>query len=47
MSDIPHNAVTQVGPSMAPKLEATQGENKGETFTVKLTTRLGRERDTM
>ena len=45
MSDIPHNAVTQVGPSMAPKLEATQGENKGETFKVKLTTRLGRERD--
>jgi TolB protein len=30
---------------MAPKLEITQGENMGETFKVKLTTRIGRERD--
>jgi TolB protein len=30
---------------MAPKLEVTRGENVGETFKVKLTTRIGRERD--
>ncbi|MBI1877379.1 MAG: FHA domain-containing protein, partial [Chloroflexi bacterium] len=38
-------AATQAGPSMAPKLEITQGENVGETYKVKLTTRIGRERD--
>jgi pSer/pThr/pTyr-binding forkhead associated (FHA) protein len=38
-------AVTRVGASMAPRLEITQGENKGESFPVKMTTRIGRERD--
>ncbi len=40
-----HGSATQVGPSMAPKLEVVRGENVGETYKVKLTTRLGRERD--
>jgi Tol biopolymer transport system component len=30
---------------MAPKLEVTRGENAGEVYKVKLTTRIGRERD--
>jgi TolB protein len=30
---------------MAPRLEVTRGENTGETYKVKLTTRIGRERD--
>jgi len=45
MDEKQHGAATQVGPSMAPKLEVTQGENAGETFKVKFTTRIGRERD--
>ena len=45
MDEKQHGAATQVGPSMAPKLEVTQGENAGETLKVKLTTRIGRERD--
>lgn len=45
MDDRQAGAITQVGPSMAPKLEVTQGENAGETFKVKLNTRIGRERD--
>lgn len=40
-----HGSVTQIGPSLAPTLEVTRGENIGETYKVKLTTRLGRERD--
>lgn len=30
---------------MAPKLEVVRGENAGESFKVKMTTRIGRERD--
>lgn len=45
MVDNIHGSVTQIGPSVAPKLEATQGPNAGETYRVKLTTRIGRERD--
>jgi hypothetical protein len=45
MSDQKHRDVTQVGPSVAPKLEVARGENTGEVFKVKLTTRIGRERD--
>lgn len=45
MEEREHGAATQVGPSMAPKLEVTRGENVGETFKVRLTTRIGRERD--
>src|SRR5512134_85015 len=45
MEEKQHGAATQVGPSMAPKLEVVQGENVGETFKVKLTTRIGREQD--
>lgn len=44
MSD-ENRAVTQVGPSMAPKLQITRGENAGEEFRLKMRTRLGRERD--
>jgi len=40
-----HGAVTQTSPSMAPKLEVVQGENIGELFKVKLTTKIGRELD--
>ncbi len=40
-----HGSATQVGPSMAPKLEVTRGDNIGETYKVKLITRIGRERD--
>ena len=40
-----HGSVTQVGPSIAPKLEVTRGDNIGETYKVKLTTRIGREQD--
>ncbi len=40
-----HGSATQVGPSMAPKLEVTRGENIGESYKVKLFTRIGRERD--
>lgn len=45
MDDRESGAITQVGPSMAPKLEVTKGENAGETFKVKLKTTIGRERD--
>ena len=45
MSDQQNRDVTQVGPSMAPKLEVVSGDNTGETFSVKMTTRIGRERD--
>lgn len=45
MDDKTHAASTQAGPSMAPKVEITRGENAGETFNVKLTTKIGRERD--
>ncbi|RME97839.1 MAG: FHA domain-containing protein [Chloroflexi bacterium] len=45
MSDISSGDKTLVGPSMGPKLEVTRGENAGEVFKVKLTTRVGRERD--
>ncbi len=45
MSDTTHRAVTQIGPSMAPKLEITKGENTGEVYRVKMRTRIGRERD--
>ena len=40
-----HGSATQIGPSMAPKLEVTRGDNKGETYRVKLKTKIGRERD--
>lgn len=40
-----HGAATQVVPSMAPKLEVLRGENIGEAFNVKLTTKIGRELD--
>ena len=40
-----HGMVTQVGPTVAPHLEVTGGENLGETFKVKLKTSIGRERD--
>lgn len=45
MEEKSHHASTQAGPPQAPKLEVTQGENKGETFKVKLQTKIGRERD--
>jgi pSer/pThr/pTyr-binding forkhead associated (FHA) protein len=45
MSERIHGAVTQIGPSLAPKLEVTRGQNVGETYKVKLKTRLGRELD--
>ncbi len=45
MAENLHGSITQAGPSMAPKLEVTRGENVGETYKVKLRTRLGRERD--
>ncbi len=44
MSD-QNRAVTQVGPSMAPKLYITRGENAGQEIKVKMQLRLGRERD--
>ncbi len=40
-----HGSATQIGPSIAPKLKVTRGPNPGETFKVKLTTAIGRERD--
>lgn len=33
------------GPSLAPKLEVVAGEQRGETFKLRMKTRLGRERD--
>jgi Tol biopolymer transport system component len=45
MADNLHGSSTQIGPSMVPRLEVTQGENVGETYKVKLKTRIGRERD--
>ncbi|MCL4303704.1 MAG: PD40 domain-containing protein [Anaerolineae bacterium] len=45
MEEKQHGAATQVEPSRAPRLEVIRGENVGETFKVKLTTRIGRERD--
>ncbi len=45
MDEKQHGAATQVGPSMAPRLEVAQGEKVGETFPVKLATRIGREQD--
>ncbi|NJN93367.1 MAG: FHA domain-containing protein [Anaerolineales bacterium] len=45
MEEKQHGSATQVGPSMAPKLEVIRGENVGETYKVKLTTRIGREQD--
>ncbi len=45
MEEKQHGAATQAGPSMAPKLEVIRGENVGETYKVKLTTRIGREQD--
>lgn len=45
MDEKEHGAVTQVGPSMAPRLEVVRGENVGETYRVKFTTRIGREQD--
>jgi Tol biopolymer transport system component len=45
MSDSLHQNATQIGPSVAPKLEVTRGENSGDVFKVKLATRIGRERD--
>jgi pSer/pThr/pTyr-binding forkhead associated (FHA) protein len=45
MEERQHGAATQVGPSMAPKLEVIRGENVGEIYKVKLNTRIGREQD--
>lgn len=45
MAEDSHGSATQVGASMAPKLEVTRGENIGEIYKVKLLTRIGRERD--
>lgn len=45
MDDRLHGAETQVGPSIAPKLEVTQGDNIGHTYKVRLRTKIGRERD--
>ncbi len=45
MAENVHHQVTQVGPSVAPELEVTRGNNVGETYKVKLKTSIGRERD--
>ncbi|MFQ5614231.1 MAG: FHA domain-containing protein, partial [Anaerolineae bacterium] len=45
MNDRSHGADTIAGPSLAPRLEVTRGEQQGESFKLKLKTRLGRERD--
>jgi TolB protein len=45
MDERGHGAATQAGPSLAPRLEIVRGENMGQTFQVKLMTRIGREQD--
>ena len=45
MEERQHGAATQVGPSMAPKLEVIRGENVGKIYKIKLNTRIGREQD--
>ncbi len=40
-----HGQPTQAQPTATPKLEITTGEDAGQTFSVKMTTRLGRELD--
>jgi len=45
MPDDLHGSATQIGPAMVPKLKVTRGPNPGETYKLKLTTTIGRERD--
>jgi Tol biopolymer transport system component/pSer/pThr/pTyr-binding forkhead associated (FHA) protein len=45
MEEKKHSASTQVGPSMAPKLQVTQGTDAGKVFKVKMNTKIGRELD--
>lgn len=40
-----HAHSTMVGPSIAPTLEIVRGNEQGKTIRLKLTTRIGRERD--
>ncbi len=40
-----HGHSTMVGPSVAPTLEIVRGNEQGKTIRLKLTTRIGRERD--
>jgi hypothetical protein len=40
-----HGHSTMVGPSAAPMLEIVRGNEQGKTVRLKLTTRIGRERD--
>jgi len=40
-----HGYSTMVGPSVAPTLEIVRGNEQGKTVRLKLTTRIGRERD--
>jgi hypothetical protein len=40
-----HGHSTMVGPSVAPTLEIVRGNEQGKTVRLKLTTRIGRERD--
>jgi S-DNA-T family DNA segregation ATPase FtsK/SpoIIIE len=45
MEERQQGAAAQTGSSIAPNLEVIRGENVGETYKVRLTTRIGRERD--
>jgi TolB protein len=40
-----HGDSTMVGPSLAPTLEIVRGQERGKTVRLKMTTRIGRERD--